>query len=113
MDIDANELVVEHNQAAARFETRIGDALAVLEYKRRGKFIIFPHTGVPKELEGHGIAGRLSQVALDYARAEHLTVIPLCPFVAAYMREHPEYSELVHPNYRAAVSDNINRTTDE
>lgn len=113
MNIDANELAVEHNQAAARFETRISDALAVLEYKRRGKFIIFPHTEVPKELEGHGIAGRLSQAALDYAQAERLVVIPLCPFVAAYMREHPEYAKLVHPNHRAVLSDNNNRTTDE
>jgi uncharacterized protein len=92
--------VVEHNEAAARYETRIGEAMAVLEYKRRGKIIIFTHTGVPKPLEAQGIAGRLAQVALDDARAQHLTVIPLCPFVAAYVRRHKEHQDILHPSYR-------------
>ena len=100
IDIDPKELAVEHNQAARRYEARIGEALAVLEYKRRGKTIVFTHTGVPKPLEGQGIAGRLTQVALDEARAQHLTVIPLCPFVAAYVRRHKEYQDIVHPPYR-------------
>src|SRR5262249_27275859 len=95
-----NELAVTHNEAAGRFEAQVGAELALIEYRRRGKFIIFTHTEVPKALEGRGIAGRLAQVALDYARAQHLTVIPLCPYVSAYLRQHSEYQDIVHPSYR-------------
>jgi predicted GNAT family acetyltransferase len=104
MNVDANQLVVTHNEAAERFETQIGELLGLVEYKRRGKHIILTHTEVPKALEGQGIAARLSQVALDYARAQHLVVIPLCPFTAAYVRRHREYQDIVHPSYRTPRS---------
>jgi predicted GNAT family acetyltransferase len=33
--------------------------------------------------------------ALDDIRSRGLKVVPLCPFVAAYIRRHPEYEDLV------------------
>lgn len=29
-----------------------------------------------------------------------MVVVPLCPFVRAYLKRHPEYLELVDPEYR-------------
>jgi predicted GNAT family acetyltransferase len=66
-----------------------------LEYRRDGSRIVYTHTVVPPYLEGHGIAGRLAWHALDYAREEGLTVVPLCPYVADYIDRHPEYADLV------------------
>ena len=40
---------------------------------------------------------------LEYARQERLNVVPLCPFVASYIRRHQEYLDLVSPERRAAV----------
>ncbi len=65
--------------------------------------IVFTHTEVPEALEGHGIAAKLAHTALEHARAQRLTVVPLCPFVASYIRRHAEYQGLVHPDYRAQV----------
>ncbi|PYQ38868.1 MAG: hypothetical protein DMF77_23120 [Acidobacteria bacterium] len=42
-----------------------------------------------------GVAGKLARAALEYAREHNLSVIPRCPFVAAYIRKHPEYQSLV------------------
>jgi hypothetical protein len=53
------------------------------------------HTGVPLELEGHGIGSRLARAALEYARAHGLRVVPVCPFVRAYLKQHPEYLDVV------------------
>ena len=65
--------------------------------------ITFIHTGVPKALEGPGIAGKMASLARNEARAKYLAVIPRCPLVANYIRLHPEYADLVPPNYRARL----------
>jgi predicted GNAT family acetyltransferase len=61
------------------------------------------HTEVPEALEGHGIAGKMAQFALEDAHARHLAVIPRCPFVAGYIRRHPAYADLVPPDERARL----------
>ena len=103
MKTDLDTVVIENNSADQRFEAKVGRYLAVVEYQRGGDIIVFTHTEVPEELEGQRIAGKLDHAALEYARAQQLTVVPLCPFVASYIRRHQEYIDLVHPQYRAAV----------
>ena len=95
MDIAIDDLSVEHNAEARRFEIHYGDEMARLEYHLRGPTIVYTHTVVPLVLEGHGIAGRLAREALDYARNSGLSVLPLCPYVADYIERHPEYEDLV------------------
>ncbi len=53
------------------------------------------HTGVRDAYEGQGLAGQLARRALDDARAEGLKIVPLCPYVAAYLEQHPEDQDLV------------------
>ena len=95
MDIAIDDLNVQHNIEARRFEIHYGDEMARLEYHLRGPTIVYTHTVVPLALEGHGIAGRLAREALDYARDNGLSVAPLCPYVADYIGKHPEYGGLV------------------
>jgi predicted GNAT family acetyltransferase len=44
---------------------------------------------------GHGHGSTLVRAALDDVRARGLSVIPLCPFVKAYIEKHPEYADLL------------------
>jgi predicted GNAT family acetyltransferase len=104
MDIDFDKIVVENNPAAGRYQAQIGEYLAVAEYRLNGDTITFTHTQVPHELEGHGIANKLAHTALEDARARQLTIVPLCPFIASYIRRHQEYVALVDPAYRARVT---------
>jgi predicted GNAT family acetyltransferase len=84
------------NEAARRFEIRDGSDLAVLEYRLKGADqLILTHTGVPHQLEGKGVAAHLVRAALEHARRQQLRVVPLCSFVRAYLRRHPEFADLV------------------
>jgi len=95
MHIDPDPIEVRHNPAAQRFETLAGGQLSVAEYRRDGQRILFTHTEVPPALRGQGIAAQLVRVALDYARESGLTVVPLCWYVDAFIRRHPEYQDLL------------------
>jgi predicted GNAT family acetyltransferase len=95
MDLNLDDVPVNNNEKAQQYEARIGDELAVIQYRRSGDRITFIHTEVPEALEGHGIAAKMAHMALEEARAQHLAVIPRCPYVAAYIRRHREYTDLV------------------
>ena len=100
---EMSHLTIENNQADQCWEAHVDQQLAVAEYRRRGNTIFFIHTDVPHELEGQGVASKLVKTALDEARAQRLAVVPFCPFVAGYIRRHPDYKALVHPDYRDLV----------
>ena len=89
-------VVVENNEAAKRFEARVDGKVAFIQYRYEKDRIVMIHTEVPDSLGGRGLAGKLAHAALEYARAEGLKVVPLCPYVASYIRKHPEYQSLVH-----------------
>jgi uncharacterized protein len=95
-----NQLAVVDNVAESRYEVWVGDQMAFLIYEREDGRINLIHTEVPQTLAGRGIGAALARTALDAARAQGMTVIPNCPFVAAYIRRHPAYLDLVPPDWR-------------
>lgn len=97
MGENSSGIRIVNDESRHRFiaETGSTDDEAFIEYFRRGGEIVFTHTEVAPRLEGHGLAGKMARFALDFARAENLRVVPLCPFVAAYIRKHQEYQNLV------------------
>ena len=86
---------IVNNTAAHRFELVVDGHVAKAWYRLSPGVITFTHTDVPKALEGKGIGSRLARAGLDYARAQGLKVVPLCPFVAGWLKKHPEYADLV------------------
>jgi uncharacterized protein len=101
MSPDEQEITVTNNEAKQRYEALVDGHLAMLTYELQGDSIIYLHTGVPSVVAGRGIANLLARTALDEARAQKRIVVPLCPFVVAYIRRHPEYLPLVAESQRA------------
>ena len=66
---------------------------AELVYRIDGDRITLVHTGVPEELGGKGIGGKLVEQAIAKARAEGLTIVPQCPFAKGWIEKHPEAVE--------------------
>lgn len=85
---------IQHNKDLHRFETIIENLISVIDYQLDGKHLSLTHVVVPKLLEGRGIAGELTQTALDWARAENYRVIPVCPYVQTWLKRHSEYQDL-------------------
>jgi predicted GNAT family acetyltransferase len=95
MSQDSEEPRVVHNSGAGRYEINLGDTRAgYASYRRERGRIVFTHTVVDPAYEGRGFGGRLVAFALDDVRRQGLFIVPLCPFVAAYVKRHPEYADL-------------------
>lgn len=111
MNVELDALEVRDNEDARRYEAAMAGKLAFIQYQREGDQIIFVHTEVPTELEGHGVATKMARFALDDARSRHLAVIPLCPYVASFIRRHPEYADLVPESFRQRVMEGASDTS--
>ncbi len=95
MDLNLDSITVTNNEEAQRFESQVDGLRALLTYRRFPGRIVFNHIEVPPPLESKGLAAKLARTALDFARANHFRVVPLCPYVAAFIRKHAEYHDLV------------------
>lgn len=90
------EVVVTDEPDESRFVARIdGEIAGWAEYRIDGDRVVFTHTRVPEEFGGKGVGSRLARHALDTVRDRGQQIVPLCPFIEAYTRRHPEYGEIV------------------
>lgn len=86
---------VSNNEAKRRYVATLdGDPAGIAAYELSDDTITFTHTVVDEDMEGRGVGSTLIRHALDDARARHLTVVPECEFVAAFIEEHAEFRDL-------------------
>ena len=87
-----------------RFELHLGNQFAFIDYILNKNGVIFlTHTEVPENLEGRGMGSAIVSKTLEYIRAENLKMAPLCPFVAAYLKDHPGIAnDLLAPGFSIA-----------
>lgn len=98
------DVTVADNPAELRYELRVdGRLAATVAYRLEPGVLVLVHTDVAPAYEGRGLGSRLVSATLDDIRTRGLSTAPLCPFVASYVRRHPEYADLVVPD--PAVSD--------
>lgn len=86
---------VTDNKAMSRFEVQDDGETAFLEYDIDDKNIALLHTEVPGNIGGKGIANTLASFAFRIAEERGLKVLIYCPFVAVYVKRHPELKPLV------------------
>ena len=92
---DAAEVVVLDNQEQGRYEILVGPALAgFAEYHAQPGLIAAMHTEMDPAFEGHGLGSRLIRELLDDTRRREAKVLPICPFVLAFLQRHDEYKDL-------------------
>ena len=94
MKVDLDKLEVTHNEAEHTFEVWIDGHLCKLDYIQDGNNFVIAHVGVYPEFRGQGVAGKIVEAGLQYARQNSLRVIPMCSYAAAYIRKNPQHIEL-------------------
>jgi predicted GNAT family acetyltransferase len=92
--MDGSDGVID-DIAHSRLVYEEGGALAELVYRRTGDGLILVHTGVPEELGGRGIGGRLVRRAVEWATSDGLTVVPWCPYARKWLQDHPDVARTV------------------
>ena len=79
---------ITNNEASSRFEVAVDGGMGFLRYRIEADTILLLHVEVPPEARGHGVAAELSHAALEFAKARGLKVVPVCSYVAAYIRRN-------------------------
>ncbi len=98
--MDETSVLREHGER--RFKLLLeGEQVGHITYRQNEEVITFVHTFVSEDYSGRGLAARLVAGALADLRSHDEALIPLCPYVQAYLRKHPEDIELVPSDRRA------------
>jgi predicted GNAT family acetyltransferase len=86
---------VTDNPAAGRYEMVVDGATAFVTYVLQGDRLTLLHTEVPPLLGGRGIGSSLATAVFENARGRGLRIVPECEFIAAFIKRHPRFSDLV------------------
>jgi len=106
VDAAEAEPQVRDAEDRSRYEISLNGELAgFAEYRRQGDRTEFVHTEVDERFEGHGLGSRLVRGALEVEESAGRTIEPVCPFVADYIRRHPEFLDVVAPEARGLVEE--------
>ena len=87
---------VQHDEAGHRFVAHTEEGDAFLAYEPRGHDTLdLQHTVVPEGARGRGVGDALVRAAIDHARRHEYRIIPSCPFVDAWLTDHPDARDLL------------------
>ena len=86
---------LKDNHASNRYEMVVDNHLSLIEYEIKGNSIYLLHTEVAPALEGRGAGTAIVEKVLADIEKKGLTLVPLCPFVVAYIRRHPDWERIV------------------
>lgn len=85
----------EHGSTKGRYVLELGGEEAELTYSVASPtLIIADHTEVPASMRGTGAGLALVTRLVEDARADGVMIVPLCPFVNAQRRRHPEWADV-------------------
>lgn len=100
-------VAVEYRPDERRFVATVdgSDVGAFIEVAQGSSVWTLVHTQVPASLAGAGVGSQLVKAALAHARSVGVSVVPRCPFVAAYIKRHPQELDLVPERYRYLVEE--------
>lgn len=84
------QLKLNDNNSGGFYIFDNGMQIAELEFKIEHNVLNAYHTGVNPKLQGQGIAGKLFDKMVEFAREKHYRVLPTCSYILAKFRRHPE-----------------------
>ncbi|WP_067826559.1 GNAT family N-acetyltransferase [Nocardia inohanensis] len=90
-------IVTQHTEKLPnRYEITVDGTLAgQTDYVDSGAQRIFFHTEIDDGFAGQGLASKLIRAALDDTRAQGKRIVPVCPFVKAFVEKNHEFDDIL------------------
>ncbi|MFI0242145.1 GNAT family N-acetyltransferase [Streptomyces sp. NPDC016845] len=89
---------IERVDARHRYAIRVdGETAGFTAYRDREDRRVFFHTEIGDAYAGQGLASILVREALDDVRRAGLRIVPVCPYVAKFLKKHEEYADITDP----------------
>jgi predicted GNAT family acetyltransferase len=90
--------IVERADARHRYEVLVdGERAGLTAYRDHDDQRVFYHTEIDEAHAGQGRAAQLVQQALTDVRALGKRIVPVCPYVAKYLKKHEEFADITDP----------------
>lgn len=86
---------IVHDEESQKFCLTLNGKESYLYYRLRDNVMDLASTYVPQEMRGKGIAAKIVEAALKFARENKYSIIPSCSYVDVYIRRHIEYKDLL------------------
>jgi predicted GNAT family acetyltransferase len=93
--MEKNQLQLKVNDKTDHLELEVDGYTAFIKYKVIGNNLFLIHTEVPEALKGNGVGKAIVEKAFRFAREKGYAIVPICPFVQAYLKKHPEWREII------------------
>ena len=102
-----DDVVISHQPEKSRYQATVGGEVAgFAQYQLTDEIIVFTHTEVDPAYEGRGVGSALAAFALADVEADgRRQVLPICPFIKAWIGRHPDYHHLMYGAPRSRVAD--------
>lgn len=87
----------EERPSNGRYVVRLGGDEAEMTYSHAGESMtMIDHTAVPEAMPGLSVGQALVQRAVEDARAEGRSIVPLGPFAKAQFAGHPDWHDVLN-----------------
>lgn len=97
VETNSPDITLEQDGSKGRYVAKVGGITEPAELTFsivNEHLIIADHTGVPDSMRGMGVGKALVERLVDDARRKQVKIVPLCPYVNAQRRKHPEWADV-------------------
>ncbi|MFG2544844.1 GNAT family N-acetyltransferase [Streptomyces sp. NPDC048594] len=95
---ETSTTTVERADGDSRYEILVdGRRAGLTAYRDLGEQRVFFHTEIDDAFAGQGLGTRLVRQALVDVRASGMRIVPVCPYVAKFLKRHGEFADITDP----------------
>ncbi|MBZ0206297.1 MAG: N-acetyltransferase [Flavobacteriales bacterium] len=92
---DLSRIPMVNDTSSRQFEMEVDGRMAKVEYELNGTKMFLTHAKVPKSLAGKGVGAEIVERVFTFIEENNLKLVPMCSFVTAHLRKHPEWKRIV------------------
>ncbi len=93
--MDYTAIPMTNDESSRQFEMEVEGRIVKMEYELNGTKMFLTCAKVPKSLVEKGVGAELVERVFTYIEENNLKLVPMCAFVTAHLRKHPEWKRIV------------------